>query len=93
MFTRVCHTCVSYVQENLENQTQHAKTLGEKLWLAERQLEELEVVKDTKDKRTSELNSSLLRLETEVQANSENCLIFKVLCLHVGLSVLCVEQK
>ncbi|XP_060933830.1 uncharacterized protein LOC133010310 [Limanda limanda] len=53
-------------EENLENQTQHAKTLGEKLWLAERQLEEHEVDKDSKDKRTSELNSSLLRLEEEL---------------------------
>ncbi|XP_034457410.1 cingulin-like isoform X1 [Hippoglossus hippoglossus] len=53
-------------EENLEKQTLHAKTLGEKLWLAERKLEELEVVKDTKDKRTSELNSDLLRLETEL---------------------------
>ncbi|XP_062269177.1 cingulin-like [Platichthys flesus] len=53
-------------EENLENQTQHAKTLAEKLWSAERQLEELEVDKDSKDKRTSELNSSLLRLEEEL---------------------------
>ncbi|XP_054469012.1 cingulin [Anoplopoma fimbria] len=53
-------------EENLEKQTQHAKTLSEKLWLAERQLEELEVVKDTRDKRTSELNSTILRLESEL---------------------------
>ncbi|XP_040013965.1 uncharacterized protein LOC120806664 [Xiphias gladius] len=53
-------------EENLEKQTQHAKTLSEKLWLAERQLEELEVDKDTKHKRTSELNSTIQRLETEL---------------------------
>nr|XP_019961459.1 PREDICTED: cingulin-like protein 1 [Paralichthys olivaceus] len=53
-------------EENLEKQTQHAKSLAEKLWSAERQLEELEVDKDSKDKRTSELNSNLLRLETEL---------------------------
>ncbi|XP_050928724.1 cingulin-like protein 1 [Lates calcarifer] len=52
--------------ENLERQTQHAQVLAEKLWLAERQLEELEVDKDTKDKRTSELNSTIIRLETEL---------------------------
>lgn len=59
--------CVCCVQENLEKQTQHAQTLTEKLWLAERQLEELQVYKDTKDKKSSELNSTILRLETEVQ--------------------------
>lgn len=59
--------CVVCFQENLERQTQHAQVLAEKLWLAERQLEELEVDKDTKDKRTSELNSTIIRLETEVQ--------------------------
>ncbi|KAG7498502.1 cingulin 1 isoform X3 [Solea senegalensis] len=53
-------------EENLEKQTQHAQTLGEKLWLAERQLEEFEVDKETKDKKTSELNSTIIRLETEL---------------------------
>ncbi|XP_028274093.1 cingulin-like protein 1 isoform X2 [Parambassis ranga] len=53
-------------EENLEKQTQHAKTLAEKLWLAERQLEELEVDKDTKHKRTSELNATIIRLEAEL---------------------------
>lgn len=56
-------------QDNLEKQTQHAQTLSEKLWLAERQLEELEVDRDTRDKRTSEMNATILRLETEVQRN------------------------
>ncbi|XP_053196503.1 putative uncharacterized protein MYH16 [Scomber japonicus] len=53
-------------EDNLEKQTQHAKTLAEKLWLAERQLEELEVDKDTRSKRTSDLNSTIIRLETEL---------------------------
>ncbi|XP_031133399.1 cingulin-like protein 1 [Sander lucioperca] len=53
-------------EENLEKQTQHAKTLSEKLWLAERQLEEMEIDRDTRDKRSSDLNSSILRLETEL---------------------------
>ncbi|XP_044029962.1 myosin-9-like isoform X2 [Siniperca chuatsi] len=53
-------------EENLEKQTQHAQALAEKLWLAERQLEELEVDKDTKDKRTYDLNSTIIRLETEL---------------------------
>ncbi|XP_068430309.1 cingulin [Clinocottus analis] len=53
-------------EENLEKQTLHAQTLTEKLWLAERELEELEVHKDTRDKRTSELNSTILRLESEL---------------------------
>uniref|UniRef100_A0A671VT44 Myosin tail domain-containing protein n=2 Tax=Sparus aurata TaxID=8175 RepID=A0A671VT44_SPAAU len=53
-------------EENLEKQTQHAQTLSEKLWMTERQLEELEVHKETRDKKTSELNSTIFRLETEL---------------------------
>ncbi|XP_040914746.1 cingulin-like protein 1 isoform X2 [Toxotes jaculatrix] len=53
-------------EENLEKQTQHAQSLAEKLWLAERQLEDLEVYKETKDKRVTDLNSTILRLETEL---------------------------
>ncbi|XP_054614257.1 cingulin-like protein 1 [Dunckerocampus dactyliophorus] len=53
-------------EECLEKQTQHSQTLAEKLWLAERQLEELEVDKDSKHKKTSELNSTIHRLEEEL---------------------------
>ncbi|XP_077353891.1 uncharacterized protein LOC144002483 isoform X2 [Festucalex cinctus] len=53
-------------EDSLEKQTLHSQTLAEKLWLAERQLEELEVDKDSKSKKTSELNSTVLRLETEL---------------------------
>uniref|UniRef100_UPI003AAACF0C uncharacterized protein n=1 Tax=Centroberyx gerrardi TaxID=166262 RepID=UPI003AAACF0C len=53
-------------EESLEKQTLHAQSLAEKLWLAERQLEEFEVDKDTRDKKTSELNGNILRLETEL---------------------------
>ncbi|KAM9820224.1 uncharacterized protein ACB057_000824 [Neosynchiropus ocellatus] len=53
-------------EENLEKQTLHAQTLSEKLWLAERRLEELEVDKDTRDKRSSDLNNTVFRLETEL---------------------------
>ncbi|KAK5878533.1 hypothetical protein CesoFtcFv8_023932 [Champsocephalus esox] len=53
-------------EENLEKQTQHAKSLSEKLWVTERRLEELEVDKETRDKRTTELNSNLFRMETEL---------------------------
>nr|XP_020456617.1 cingulin-like protein 1 isoform X2 [Monopterus albus] len=53
-------------EENLEKQTLHTQTLTEKLWLTERQLEELEVDKDTKVKRTSELNETIARLEEEL---------------------------
>lgn len=55
------------VQESLDKQTQHAQALSDKLWMTERQLEELEIAKDTKEKKTSELNSTIFRLETEVQ--------------------------
>ncbi|KAF3702328.1 Cingulin-like protein 1 Junction-associated coiled-coil protein Paracingulin [Channa argus] len=53
-------------EENLDKTTQHAQTLAEKLWRAERQLEELQNDKGTKDKKTSELSSTILRLETEL---------------------------
>uniref|UniRef100_A0AAQ6IP71 Myosin tail domain-containing protein n=1 Tax=Anabas testudineus TaxID=64144 RepID=A0AAQ6IP71_ANATE len=53
-------------EENLEKHTQHTKELAEKLWLAERQVENLEIQKDTKDKKVSELSSTVLRLETEL---------------------------
>ncbi|KAF7652841.1 hypothetical protein LDENG_00091580 [Lucifuga dentata] len=53
-------------EENLEKQTQHAQTLEEKLWLAERQLEELQVDKDSRDKKTAELNSNIIQMETEL---------------------------
>ncbi|XP_068562106.1 cingulin-like protein 1 [Cebidichthys violaceus] len=53
-------------EENLEKQTQQNQSLSEKLWLSERQLEELEVHNDSRDKRTSELNSTILRMELEL---------------------------
>ncbi|XP_061733168.1 uncharacterized protein LOC133536556 [Nerophis ophidion] len=63
-------------EENLEKQTLHSQSLAEKLWLAERQLEELEVDKDSKYKKTSELNNTILRLEAELaeamQASSQH---------------------
>ncbi|XP_047426425.1 uncharacterized protein LOC124997008 [Mugil cephalus] len=66
-------------EDNLEKETQHSKKLAEKLWMVERQLEELEVDKDSKDKKTSELNCTIVRLEAELaealqmstQANAE----------------------
>ncbi|KAI4883037.1 hypothetical protein NFI96_029471 [Prochilodus magdalenae] len=66
-------------EEALEKQTQHAQTLSEKLWLAERNLEELELEKDTKGKKAMELGTTLEKLETELaealqeasQANAE----------------------
>ncbi|CAG00970.1 unnamed protein product [Tetraodon nigroviridis] len=53
-------------EETLDKQTQYTQTLSEKLWLVERQLEELQIDKDTKEKKSSELNSTILRLETEL---------------------------
>ncbi|XP_065822072.1 myosin heavy chain, embryonic smooth muscle isoform isoform X3 [Labrus bergylta] len=53
-------------EESLEKETLHSQTLTDKLWHAERQLEELEVDQGTKNKKTSELNSTILRLETEL---------------------------
>uniref|UniRef100_A0A9J7Z950 Myosin tail domain-containing protein n=1 Tax=Cyprinus carpio carpio TaxID=630221 RepID=A0A9J7Z950_CYPCA len=53
-------------EEALEKQTQHAQTVSEKLWLAERNLEELQLEKDTKAKKTLELSNTIFRLETEL---------------------------
>ncbi|KAF4077031.1 hypothetical protein AMELA_G00203440 [Ameiurus melas] len=53
-------------EEALEKQTQHAQELSEKLWLAERNLEEIEIEKETKGKKAVELNSTVDRLETEL---------------------------
>ncbi|XP_068191513.1 myosin-11 [Antennarius striatus] len=53
-------------EETLEKQSQYNQTLSEKLWLAERQLEELEVDKDTYDKTTAELNNTIIRMDAEL---------------------------
>ncbi|XP_053096193.1 cingulin-like protein 1 isoform X2 [Pangasianodon hypophthalmus] len=53
-------------EEALEKQTQHAQELSEKLWLAERNLEEMEIEKEAKGKKAAELNSTADRLETEL---------------------------
>ncbi|XP_035996590.1 cingulin-like protein 1 [Fundulus heteroclitus] len=53
-------------EDNLEKQSQHAQSLAEKLWLAERELEDMKVTKETHDKKTSDLNSTILRLEEEL---------------------------
>ncbi|XP_013994438.2 cingulin-like protein 1 isoform X1 [Salmo salar] len=53
-------------EEALEKQTLHAEGLSDKLWLAERQLEELAGDKETRGKRTSELSDTIFRLETEL---------------------------
>ncbi|XP_043090352.1 cingulin-like protein 1 isoform X2 [Puntigrus tetrazona] len=53
-------------EEALEKQAQHSQTVSEKLWLAERNLEELELEKETKAKKALELNNTVSRLETEL---------------------------
>nr|XP_015219456.1 PREDICTED: cingulin-like protein 1 [Lepisosteus oculatus] len=53
-------------EENLGKQNQHAQSLSEKLWLAERKQEEYEQQKQDQDKMIMELNSKLLRIETEL---------------------------
>ena len=61
-------------QENLDKQTQHAQTMAEKLWLAERKVEEMEVNRETRDKRTSEQSCTISRLEEEVEEYLSACL-------------------
>ncbi|XP_056146795.1 peripherin-like isoform X2 [Lampris incognitus] len=55
-------------EENLEKQSQQVQSLSDKLWLAERKVEEYEMDSGTKDKKTAELTSTILRLETELAA-------------------------
>ncbi|XP_077479661.1 uncharacterized protein LOC144091310 [Stigmatopora argus] len=59
-------------EDNLEKQTLHSQSLAEKLWLAERQLEDLEVDQDSKSKKTSELSTTIQRLETELAEALQN---------------------
>ncbi|XP_051536893.1 cingulin-like isoform X2 [Myxocyprinus asiaticus] len=60
-------------EDALEKQARHAQTLSEKLWLAERSLEELEVEKETKAKKALELSNSVFRLETELSDALQEC--------------------
>ncbi|XP_061603364.1 myosin-10 isoform X5 [Phyllopteryx taeniolatus] len=53
-------------EDSLEKEALHSQNLAEKLWLAERQMEELEVDKDSKSKKASELRDTVIRLETEL---------------------------
>ncbi|XP_016423564.1 intracellular protein transport protein USO1-like [Sinocyclocheilus rhinocerous] len=63
-------------EEALEKQAQHAQTVSEKLWLTERNLEELELEKETKAKKTLELSNTVFRLETEVYWHDRRCSAF-----------------
>ncbi|XP_023667466.1 uncharacterized protein [Paramormyrops kingsleyae] len=53
-------------EEALEKQTKHSQTLSEKLWHMEREVEELRVDKEMRDKKNSELSNTVLRLEAEL---------------------------
>ncbi|KAK1803739.1 hypothetical protein P4O66_021142, partial [Electrophorus voltai] len=53
-------------EDSLEKQTLHTQELSEKLWLTERKLEEMVMEKETKGKKTMELNATVERLETEL---------------------------
>ncbi|KAI5612881.1 hypothetical protein C0J50_4613 [Silurus asotus] len=53
-------------EEALEKQTTRAQELSEKLWLAERNLEEMEIEKENRGKKALELSSTVDRLETEL---------------------------
>ncbi|XP_018611379.1 cingulin-like protein 1 isoform X2 [Scleropages formosus] len=53
-------------EEALEKQTQQMQALSEKLWHAERELEELKAEKQLREKKTGDLNSTVMRLEAEL---------------------------
>ncbi|XP_036385662.1 cingulin-like protein 1 isoform X1 [Megalops cyprinoides] len=53
-------------EEALDKQTQHSQEMSEKLWHMERELEELKIEKQTRDKRSADLSSTVLRLEAEL---------------------------
>ncbi|MFT7815375.1 cingulin-like protein 1 isoform X1 [Arapaima gigas] len=73
-------------EEALEKQTEYTQELSEKLWHAERELEEMKAEKQVRDKKTGDLNSTVLRLEAELgealkaasQADSERSLYQKL---------------
>lgn len=71
------------VQEALEKQTQHAQELSEKLWLAERNLEEMEMEKENKGKKAVELHSTVDRLENEVHMHTHSHM-YREECLKQG---------
>lgn len=73
-------------QETLDKQTHYAQTLSDKLWLMERQLEELQIDKDTRDKKSSELHSTVLRLEAEVHPMTQRHLGKELLLIAAGVS-------
>ncbi|XP_066502052.1 myosin heavy chain, embryonic smooth muscle isoform-like isoform X2 [Hoplias malabaricus] len=53
-------------EEALEKQAQHTQSVSEKLWLAERNQEELELEKDSRGKKIQELNTTVQKLEAEL---------------------------
>ncbi|XP_064163540.1 cingulin isoform X1 [Anguilla rostrata] len=53
-------------EEALEKQTEHIQMLSEKLWLAERELEQQSIDQEIRDKRTADLTSTVARLELEL---------------------------
>ncbi|KAI7795586.1 putative cingulin-like protein 1 [Triplophysa rosa] len=53
-------------EEALKKQTDHSQLLSEKLWLAERNLEELELEKESKAKKVLEFSTSVSTLEIEL---------------------------
>ncbi|XP_062868081.1 cingulin-like protein 1 isoform X2 [Trichomycterus rosablanca] len=53
-------------EETIDKQAQHNQELSEKLWLADRNLEELEIERDTKGKKTVKLITTVERLEIEL---------------------------
>ncbi|KAG9354089.1 hypothetical protein JZ751_012213 [Albula glossodonta] len=55
-------------EDALEKQTEHAQVISEKLWHAERELEELRLEKQMKEKKTVDLSSTVEQLEAELAA-------------------------
>ncbi|KAI1904874.1 hypothetical protein AGOR_G00010160 [Albula goreensis] len=55
-------------EDALEKQTEHAQVVSEKLWHAERELEELRLEKQMKEKKTVDLSSTVAQLEEELAA-------------------------
>ncbi|KAA0719674.1 Cingulin [Triplophysa tibetana] len=60
-------------EEALKKQTDHSQLLSEKLWLAERNLEELELEKENKAKKVLEFSSNVSTLETELADALQEC--------------------
>ncbi|KAJ8402102.1 hypothetical protein AAFF_G00373370 [Aldrovandia affinis] len=73
-------------EDALEKQTEQVQMISEKLWLAEREVEELSMDKHLREKKAGDLSTSVARLEMELEEALQECSQVKTeLSLHQKL--------